>query len=77
MAFEGQGKLVVVGGREARKGDGEIETQGHVPLPVIEKAVDLLVRLPPALAQQRFRVLLGRRVDRYEAEGVEYAGELL
>ena len=77
VALEGQVQLVDVGGHEAGEGDGEVEAQGHVPLAVVPEAVDLLVRLPAALAQQDLRVLQGRGVDGHEAEAPENAGKLL
>ncbi len=76
VALEGQVQLVGVRGHEAGEGDGEVEAQGHVPLAVVPEAVDLLVRLPAALAQQDLGVLQGRGVDGHEAEAPEHAGEL-
>ena len=68
-------ELVGMGGHEARKGDGQVESHRHVPLPVIEKAVDLLVRLSAALAQEDLRVLQNGSIDGHESEGPKHPRE--
>ena len=75
VALEGQVQLLGMGGHEAGEGHGEVEAQRHIPPAVIEKAVDLLVRLPAAFAEENLGVFEGRRVDRDEAGPAEDPGQ--
>jgi hypothetical protein len=68
IAFERKVKLVGVGAHEAGEGNRQIEAHCHVPAAVVFEAVDLLIGLSAALAQQHFGVFKHRRIDGHEAE---------
>ena len=53
---------------EARQRDGQVEAQRDVAAAIVLEAVELLVALVAALAEQDLGVLERRRIDRAEAE---------
>ena len=77
VAPEGEVELVDVLGHEAGEGHGEVEAEGHVPAALVLEAVDLLVRLPAALAEENLRVFEGGGIDGHEAEGAEHSSRAL
>ena len=70
-AAEGEGQLVDVGGHEPGKGDGEIEAQRHVPIPVVLEPIHLLVGLTSPFSQEHVRVLQRGGVDGGKAREAE------
>ena len=75
-AAEGQGQLGEVRRHEPREGHGEVEAHGHVAAAVVGEAVDLLVGLPAALAQEHLGELEHGRVDGGKAEQAKYRLQL-
>jgi len=63
VALEGEGELVEVERHEAGEGDGEVEAHRHVTPAIVGEVEDLLVRLPPSLAEQHLGVFEGRGID--------------
>jgi hypothetical protein len=67
IPFEGRADFVEMLGRVPGQGHGQVEPQRHIAVALVHEAEQLLVGLFPAFAQEDFRVLERRRVNRAEA----------
>ena len=73
VPLERRAELADVLGGKAGQRHGEIEPQADVAAAVVLEAVELLVGLRAAFAEEDFEVLERRRVDRAEAVRAEHA----
>jgi hypothetical protein len=63
VTLKGKDKIRAVFRHKSGKRNGKIKTEGHIPPPVIGKAVYLFFRFTAALTQKNFSVLKHRRIN--------------